>query len=211
MDLSRSARRLVAMLTPGLAARRRVAHERRFYGQFVQSGALCFDVGACHGRVSSRLLELGANVVAIEANPTTAAALAARFAGDPALVVEAVALGREAGRATLHLADEATVSTLSDRFVATFTTATLRYARSVEVEVSTLDALIQRHGVPAYIKIDVEGCEPDVLAGLSTAAVLIETLSAPANNSFRTSSLARTPPPTVNGMKQCSAVRPTTS
>ena len=40
-----------------------------------------------------------------------------------------------------------------------------------------------------------------------TAAVLIETLSAPASSSARTSSTVRTPPPTVTGMKQCSAVR----
>src|SRR5579871_581851 len=44
-----------------------------------------------------------------------------------------------------------------------------------------------------------------------TAAVLIETLSAPEARSVRTSSMVRTPPPTVSGMKQASAVRRTTS
>ena len=39
-----------------------------------------------------------------------------------------------------------------------------------------------------------------------TAEVLIETLSAPACNSFFISSKFRTPPPTVSGMKQFSAV-----
>ena len=43
------------------------------------------------------------------------------------------------------------------------------------------------------------------------AAVLIDTLSAPASSSRRMSSTARTPPPTVSGMKHCSAVRRTTS
>ena len=43
--------------------------------------------------------------------------------------------------------------------------------------------------------------------GRSTAAVLIETLSAPASSSLRMSSTVRTPPPTVSGMKHCSAVR----
>ena len=45
----------------------------------------------------------------------------------------------------------------------------------------------------------------------STAAVLIDTLSAPHVNNFRISSTERTPPPTVSGMKQASAVRVTTS
>jgi len=35
------------------------------------------------------------------------------------------------------------------------------------VEVATLDDLIQRHGEPAFCKIDVEGFELDVLTGLS--------------------------------------------
>ena len=48
-------------------------------------------------------------------------------------------------------------------------------------------------------------------SGRCTAAVLIDTLSAPASSSFRISSTCRTPPPTVSGMKHCSAVRLTTS
>src|ERR1700722_9893534 len=44
-----------------------------------------------------------------------------------------------------------------------------------------------------------------------TAAELIEALSAPERSSVLMSSTVRTPPPTVNGMKQASAVRRTTS
>src|ERR1700722_19479541 len=44
-----------------------------------------------------------------------------------------------------------------------------------------------------------------------TAAVLMETLSAPDFRSARMSATVRTPPPTVSGMKQASAVRRTTS
>ncbi len=42
-------------------------------------------------------------------------------------------------------------------------------------------------------------------AGFCTAAVLIETLSAPAFSRRRTSSTLRTPPPTVSGMNTFAA------
>ena len=48
-------------------------------------------------------------------------------------------------------------------------------------------------------------------SGFSTAAVMIETLSAPAFRRSRTSWSERTPPPTVSGMNTLSAVRETTS
>jgi hypothetical protein len=60
-------------------------------------------------------------------------------------------------------------------------------------------------------------CDPncsaasDSSSGRATAAVLSETLSAPARSSWSTSPTPRTPPPTVSGMNTCSAVRWTTS
>ena len=45
----------------------------------------------------------------------------------------------------------------------------------------------------------------------ATAAEFTDTLSAPASSSPRISSTVRTPPPTVSGMKQASAVRLTAS
>ena len=60
-------------------------------------------------------------------------------------------------------------------------------------------------------------CEPKRSAtsatswGRAMAAVLTPTLSAPARSSRSTSRTVRTPPPTVSGMKTCSAVRATTS
>jgi len=45
----------------------------------------------------------------------------------------------------------------------------VQWNRQVEVETTTLDDLIARFGVPVFVKIDVEGGEPGVLAGLTHA------------------------------------------
>ncbi len=42
-----------------------------------------------------------------------------------------------------------------------------QWGQTISVRVDTLDAMIERHGVPSFCKIDVEGYEREVLAGLS--------------------------------------------
>src|SRR3990172_9401532 len=59
--------------------------------------------------------------------------------------------------------------------------------------------------------LPIRSAAPFTNSGSATAAVLIDTLSAPAESRFRMSSIVRTPPPTVSGMNTCSAVRRTTS
>ena len=149
----------------------RRARMRRFYARFIGPGDLCFDLGA---HVGSRVLAwraLGARVVALEPQPLFAGYLRRRIADDGVTVVEA-AVARESGRATLHVSPRApTVSTLRNDWIGQVREdpgfAAVRWDAAVEVEITTLEALIARFGEPAFCKIDVEGAELDVVLGLT--------------------------------------------
>jgi len=144
----------------------------RLYGHFVQRGDLVFDVGAHVGDRVASFRRLGARVVAVEPQPAFARLLRLIYGRSRDVAIEAVAVGREAGSTRIMInPDNPTVSTASQEFVSAARNApgweTQRWTRSLIVPVITLDALIARHGTPAFIKIDVEGFEAEALQGLS--------------------------------------------
>ena len=152
--------------------RRRAAAMDRLYGGFSRSGDLVFDVGAHVGDRVASFRRLGARVVAVEPQPTMVRALRLLYGRSASVAMEAVAVGREPGRTRMLInADNPTVSTVSPAFVEAARDApgweTQRWNETIDIEVTTLDALIARHGVPAFIKLDVEGFEAEALHGLS--------------------------------------------
>jgi FkbM family methyltransferase len=146
---------------------------RALYRPFVGPGDLVFDVGAHLGNRARAFAALGCRVVALEPQPHIAAALRRFVGGDARIRVVERAVAATPGHATLSISERTpTVSTLA---------ADWRDARSrepdfgdvswndaVDVEVTTLDALIEEFGRPAFVKVDVEGGELSVLQGLST-------------------------------------------
>ena len=144
----------------------------RLYRRFVKSGDLVFDVGAHVGDRVAAFRRLGAHVVAVEPQPALRMTLKLLHGRDRAVVIEPVALGCAEGSVELKLnLDNPTVSTASSDFIRAADGAPgwegQTWTQTIMVPMTTLDSLIARHGVPAFIKIDVEGFEAAVLAGLS--------------------------------------------
>ena len=145
---------------------------RHFYRRFVPQAGLAFDVGAHAGNRVAAFRQLGARVVALEPQADFVWLLKRRFGRDADVTVLPMALGRSAGQMRMHISElTPTVSTLSTQFVQKAMAAPsfrgVRWEQGPVVQVTTLDALIATHGVPDFVKIDVEGFEEEVLRGLS--------------------------------------------
>jgi FkbM family methyltransferase len=144
------------------------------YSSFLRPGDLAFDIGAHVGDRTSSFRRLGCRVVALEPQPLAARALRLIHGRDRLVTILQAAAGPCDGTLTLHVnSRNPTVSTASPLFVAAANGASgwegQVWDRQSELPSTTLDSLIARFGRPAFVKIDVEGFEADVLAGLSEA------------------------------------------
>jgi FkbM family methyltransferase len=142
------------------------------YAPFVQAGALAFDIGSHVGDRIGSFRRLGARVVALEPQPLCARSIRAIYADDPQVTLVEAACGDRPGRLTLRInTANPTVSTASADFIGAADGAGgwegQIWDAEIDVPCTTLDALIAQYGVPAFAKIDVEGFEDIVLAGLS--------------------------------------------
>ena len=147
---------------------------RALYGQFVKPGDLVFDIGAHLGNRTRAFAALGCRVVAVEPQPHVARVLRRLVGGWPNVRVVECAVTRAPGRATLAVSERTpTVSTLAGEWREQRARdpdfADVSWNQTFDVAATTLDALIEEHGRPAFVKIDVEGAELDVLHGLSHA------------------------------------------
>ncbi len=161
----------------------RIAQLATFYRGIVAPGDLVFDIGAHAGNRTHALKRAGARVLALEPQRAFHAFLARDL--PPEVTLLPLAAGPAAGHTRLAVSRlHPTVSSVALGFAERMAAAPgferVRWDADETVEVTTLDALIAAHGVPRFVKIDVEGFEAEVLTGLSQAVpwIAFEALAA---------------------------------
>jgi FkbM family methyltransferase len=172
LDKLRTARGVLRSLGLYYGRKSRRSEKDHLYAQFINAGDLVFDVGAHVGDRVASFRRLGARVVAIEPQPALAFTLKALYGRDPHVRIESKAVGRRPGTLDMKInLDNPTVSTASSAFIDAARGARgwegQIWEKTIEVPVTTLDALIAAHGIPSFVKIDVEGFEAEALAGLT--------------------------------------------
>lgn len=123
---------------------------------------LIYDVGAHQGEDSEYYLKKGFKVVAIEANPTLCAGLKQKFAreieaGQYVLVERAIS--SDGGSVDFFINDENSVWGTIDPNWAVRNAKLGSPSRKITVQAERFEDLLRAHGIPYYLKIDIEGAD----------------------------------------------------
>lgn len=143
---------------------------------------LVFDVGMHNGDDTEHYLQRGYNVIAVEADPDLAAAGRERFAdaiGSGRLTIVNAAIAEQRGEAEFWICDQLRVWNSFEKSIASRNGMP---CHAIKVETVPLRDLLATHGVPYYLKLDIEGQDhtaaSDIDRGDPPAYVSLEINSA---------------------------------
>lgn len=158
------------------AAIRQQRREIQFYQSFLSPCKLIFDIGANDGHKTEAFLQLAEKVISCEPDKENFKLLETRFRNKKGRVIlENKALSDKNGTAVMHIHHPGSAfNTLSEKWANILEADGIKrwdepvhFSEKQNIETITLDQLVSRHGIPGFIKIDVEGFEENVLRGLS--------------------------------------------
>lgn len=128
---------------------------------------LIYDVGLHDGSDTRHYLDCGFRVIAVEANPAFVEAGRAQFTqeiADGRLVIVDSAIGAQAGGASFWVNDD---NSEWSSLIEWEGTRQGTRTHVITVNCVTFDSLLARHGVPYYLKIDIERASSHCLEALS--------------------------------------------
>ena len=147
------------------------------YEHIIKEGDLVFDIGACIGQMTEFYLSRGARVIAVEPESDDVEKLTERFGDNDKVTIVPKAVGEKNGSSHLYIYKGAnSIST----FVPTIwwgQDSAFKGTQGTgweEVEMITLDSLIEEYGSPQFIKLDIEGYESFALQGLSQPVPFVQ-------------------------------------
>lgn len=128
---------------------------------------LIYDVGMHNGDDTAYYLHRGFKVIAVEADPDLAAAGRERFAAAIAvgrLTIVNKAIAAQQGKADFWICDEQRVWNSFDKSIASRNGLP---CHTVKVQTVPLRDIFAEHGVPHYLKLDIEGHDHIAAADIS--------------------------------------------
>ncbi|GAB2807183.1 class I SAM-dependent methyltransferase [Ferruginibacter profundus] len=150
--------------------------EFSFYRSFLPSCKLIFDIGANDGHKTIVFKKLAARVVACDPDPHNIKILGMRFGNSQNVTIEPFAITDYIGECSFYIQQPGSPlnsinpqwKTILEEHNNNRWVEPIAFSKvTLIAKTTTLDALIAKHGVPDFIKIDVEGNEQNVLKGLS--------------------------------------------
>ena len=130
---------------------------------------LIYDVGMHEGEDTAFYLRKGFRVVAIEANPALAAACAAEFEAAVSagrLTIVNKAIGEAPGAIDFYINESRSIWGTANPAWAARNERCGAGSKAITVDAVTIASVIEAHGVPYYMKVDIEGNDILCLTGL---------------------------------------------
>ncbi len=141
-----------------------------FYSQFLTNPKdIYFDIGANYGNRIEPISKDGFKIIAVEPQKKCINFLKRKYGNRIEIIPKG--LGETEELRTFYISNSHTISTFSEDWIKDTTESgrfkQYSWEKKEEIELTTLDVLINQYGIPKFIKIDVEGYETEVLQGLT--------------------------------------------